>query len=810
MLKNYFKIAWRNLVKHKVFSLISIASLMVGTACCMLLLLYIKDETSYDRHHTHAKDLYRVTTSFHNIDGTPEAIATSSPPIVMTMLSEFPEVINAARIVSPPGAEENLIQYEEQSFFESKGLLADSTFFQMFDYEFAEGNPAEALKQPNSVVLTQTLAHKIFGDRSGLGETISISNNAGEYDYKITGILKDTDKKSHIEANFITSMSSEGLGKFITSITNWGGQNFIFSYIQLHPEASAEVLEAKLPAFLNKYGAKDLKELGMNKSLHLQPVTDIHLKSSFNFDLGQNGSIIYIYVMSAIAIFMQLIACINFMNLSTAKAAQRAGEVGVRKTLGANQATLVKQFLNESMLLVVVAILLSILLVELLLPYFNHLTGKSIGFQDIGLQYYVLSAIALTLVTGLLAGSYPAFFLSSFQPAKVLKGKINMQRSGGLLRKSLVVFQFVVAICLISGVIIIVSQLDYMRHQALGFETSSRIVIPLRTSEASERFPALKAKLSQQTGIQQVSASSVIPGRKVLHDFSLYPAGSNMENGIYCQRYFVDPDFTELLHLKILQGKDFGNNPNDGQDHRILINQTALSAFNFSQEDAIGQKLYTEWEGEVIEFEVIGVVNDFHHASLHQDIGAMVFHPSENEQFSYAIASAHPADMQQTLGIIQQSWKEVNPELPFEYTFLDQHIQQLYEDDQKMSQIIGSFTLVAILISCLGLYGLSAFVAERKVKEIGIRKVFGAQVITIVGLLSRDFTKLVLMAFLISVPLSYYIMQQWLQHFAYQIEIGARFFILAGLVALLIAWVTVSYHAIRAALANPVKSLRSE
>lgn len=810
MLKNYFKIAWRNLIKHKTFSLISIVGLTVGVACCMLLLLYIKDETSYDRHHMHAGDLYRVTTSFQNIDGTHKALATSSPPIVMTMLSNFPEIINATRIVSPPGVEENLIQYGEQSFFESKGLLADSTFFQMFDYEFVEGNPEEALKQPNAVVLTQTLAHKIFGEQEPLGETISISNNAGKYDYKITGILKDTDKKSHIEVNFITSMSSEGLGKFITSITNWGGQNFIFSYIQLHPKASPEALEAKLPAFLNKYGAKDLKELGMNKSLHLQPVTDIHLKSSFDFDLSQNGSIVYIYVLSAIAIFMLLIACINFMNLSTAKAAQRASEVGVRKTLGASQSTLVKQFLGESMLMVVIAILLSILLVELLFPYFNHLTGKSISFRDIGLQYYILSAIALTIITGLLAGSYPAFFLSSFQPARVLKGKVSMQLSVGFLRKFLVVFQFVIAICLISGVIIMISQLDYMRHQTLGFETDSRVVIPLRTSEASERYPQLRTKLNQQANIQQVAASSVIPGHKVLHDFSLYPTGSNMENGIYCQRYFVDYDFTELLHLKILYGRGFDRTRSTDQDNRILVNQTALQAFNFSPEEAIGQKVHTEYEGKHYEFEIIGVVNDFHQASLHQDIVPMAFHPSENEYFNYVIASVHPGDMKQALRAMEQSWKEVNPELPFEYIFLDQHIQQQYENDQKMSQVIGSFTLVAILISCLGLYGLSAFVAERKVKEIGVRKVFGAKVSTIVGLLSRDFTKLVMIAFFISVPLSYYIMYQWLQNFAYRIEMRPQFFILAGLVALFIAWTTVSYHAIRAAVANPVKSLRNE
>ncbi|MEQ9442098.1 MAG: ABC transporter permease [Cyclobacteriaceae bacterium] len=808
MIRSYFIIALRNLAKHKAFSVINIVGLTVGVACCLLLMLYIKAETGYDRHHQHAGELYRITTAFHNMDGINDHIATSSPPIAMAMPNDFPEVVNATRIVNPPGVDQNLIQYGEKALFETGGLLVDSTFFSMFDYAFVEGKPEKALSKPNTVVLAQELADKLFGRTDVLGEIISIGNNMGKYDYQVTGVIRKTDRKTHIDANFFTSMESEGLGTFVAHNDQWAGQNFVFSYIQLNPASTPEALEAKLPDFLNKYGAENFKALGINKTLHLQPVTNIHLKSNYDHELGQNGSIVYVYVLSAIAAFILLIACINFMNLSTAKASQRASEVGVRKTLGASRSGLVRQFLSESMLIVLIAVLLGGLLVEILLPYFNSLTGKNISFLDIHWSNYALAALGLTLVTGLLAGAYPAFYLSSFQPARVLKGKVVTQLSSGMLRKALVVFQFVIAICLISGVIIIVSQLDYMREQTLGFDATSRVVVPLRTPEVAEQYPALKTQLSQQAEIRQISASSVVPGQKILNDVRLYPAGSTVDNGIYCQRYFMDEGLVETLGLTILAGRSL--NWSTVREDQILINQLALANLGIPLEQAIGEKVYFNYEEETIALEIIGVVNDFHQLSLHQPIVSTIFHPGKASDFHYMVAEVHPAGMQQALQAIENAWKETVSVLPFEYTLLDQDIQQQYESDRRMSQIISSFTLVAILISCLGLYGLSAFVAERKVKEIGVRKVLGAKVSSIVRLLSQDFTKLVLIAFLISIPLSYYMMKQWLQNFAYQIDIGPQFFIIAGLMALLIAWGTISYHAIRAARANPVKSLRSE
>ncbi len=440
----------------------------------------------------------------------------------------------------------------------------------------------------------------------------------------------------------------------------------------------------------------------------------------------------------------------------------------------------------------------------------NNLTGKTLGFSDIYWPYYGLAAVAVTLIVGLLAGTYPAFFLSSFQPAKVLKGKMMLRGSSGLLRKGLVVFQFVIAIGLISGVMIILSQLAYMREKYLGFEATSRVVIPLHATEAAQHFQTLKDELSQQAEIRQVSATSVIPGRKVIQDLRLYPTGSNMENAAYCQRYFVDSDFLGVLELQLLAGRNFDPSSARHEDNPILINQLALKNLGIPQEEAVGEKLHYDYEGTTYTYEIIGVIKDFHQLSLHQPIAPMIFQPGDSTVYSYMVASVHPSGMKQALTSIEKSWEEIMTEVPFEYTLLDQQVQSQYESDRTMMQVIGSFTLIAILISCLGLYGLSAFVAERKVKEIGIRKVMGARVSSIVGLLSRDFTKLVLIAFVISVPLSYYLMSRWLQNFAYHIDIEPQSFLTAGMIAFTIAWLTVSYHAIRAALANPVDSLRSE
>ena len=403
MLSSYLKIAVRNLIKRKAFSVINIVGLAVGIACCLSLFLYIQDEISYDRHHPHASDLYRITTQFHSKEGIPEHVASASPPIAAGMVDEFPEVVNATRVVNPLQVDQNQIQYGEKLLSVDKGLIADSTFFALFDFPLAAGD-LKALSQPNSVVLSQALSLKIFDTTDALGKIISIGNSFGKYDYQVTGVLQATDWKSHIEANFFTSMRSEGLGAFVTNNNNWAGENFVYTYVQLNPGASPEVLETKLPAFLDKYGAADLEALGIRKSLHLQPVMDIHLQSDYAFELGQNGSMTYIYILSTIALFILLIACVNFVNLSTAQASQRANEVGVRKALGASQSLLVRQFLGESLLMVAVAVLLGGVLTELLFPLLNILTGKELSFSVSNWPYYLLATLVLTIMVGAASG----------------------------------------------------------------------------------------------------------------------------------------------------------------------------------------------------------------------------------------------------------------------------------------------------------------------------------------------------------------------------------------------------------------------
>ena len=810
MLRSYLKLSFRSLIKHKVFSIINIVGLAIGIACCLLLFLYIQDETSYDQHHAHASDLYRITTQFHNMEGLSEHIGAASPPIAMAMVDEFPEVVNATRLVNPLQVDQNRLQYGEKVLSEDKGLIVDSTFFALFDFPLAAGDPQRALSKPNSVVLTQALAYKIFDTTEALGKVISIGNSFGKYDYQVTGILQDTDRNSHIEANFFTSIESDGLGTFVAHDDEWAGENFVYSYVQLTPEASPKALEAKLPAFLEKYGAADLQALGIHKSLHLQPVMDIHLRSHHDFELGQNGSIVYIYVLSTIALFVLFIACVNFVNLSTAKASQRANEVGVRKTLGASRSSLVRQFLGESMMIVASSVLLGVLLTEVLLPSLSNLTNKSLHVSATYWPYYLLAAVALTFVVGLLAGFYPALFLASFQPARVLKGKATSSPSSGLLRKALVVFQFVIAIGLISGVVIILGQINYMSEQPVGFEAVSRVVVPLRTPEVARQYDALKNRFSQQSRVDRIAAANIVPGLYVVMDMGLYPTGSSLENSVTCRRYFVDEDFVDVLQLQLLRGRNLDRNSAQSHHNPVLVNQLALEKMGIPLERAVGEKLYRESGRRKTTYEIIGVVNNFHQLSLREPTVPMVFEPGDSSAYRYLIASVHPSGMKQTLAEMKKTWQETVTDLPFEFALLDDQIQHQYENDRRMMKIIGSFTLIAILISCLGLYGLSAFVAERKVKEIGIRKVMGARVIGIVGLLSRDFTKLVLMAFLISVPLSYYAMNRWLQDFAYHIDIGPWFFAVAGMIALGIAWLTVGYHAIRAALANPVDSLRSE
>ena len=808
MLKNYITMALRNLIKHKGFSFINIAGLSIGISCCLLLALYIQDEMSYDKHHTDVNNIYRIITEFHNDKGL-DRLQTASPPIALGMRDDLPEVENAARMLNPPGVAENLIKYGSSIFYIPKGYLADASLFDVLTYDFIEGNPKKALVHANSVVITETLSKKLFGTDPALNKLINISQGGPAGDFKVTGVIKEN-HKSHVNPNFIVSMTSSGWGDYMRSPAaqgEWAGQNFVPSYLRLVPGHNKEEVVKKMNQVLLKYGAEDMKALGFTKTLDLELVKDIYLKS----DVGQNPRITYLYVIASIAVFILLIACINFMNLSTAKATSRASEIGVRKVMGAYRSSLIGQILGEAMVLVIISILVSVVMMQMALPFFNQLTGKNISFGTENLLYFGSALAIITLITGLVAGSYPAFYLSSFQPAQVLKGKSALSDTSGWLRQSLVVFQFMIGIILVCGMIIIGKQLDFMENKYLGFESNAKIVLPLRTASAQKNYFTLQQELSRNSSVKQLSAADYMPGSFIWSDFSLYTRGGNMDNAILHRINRVDFGYIELLGLKIIAGRSFTDNREVESNGKVIINRTGAKALGFDPEQAVGQELYSEYQGEKQTYQIIGVLEDYHQVTLKEKINPilLMIKPA-GRNYDYAIATLASGKFDETIATIEKTWKSLINDTPFEYSFLDQDIQKQYDEDRKVSKIISSFTIIAMLISCLGLYGLSTYMAERRFKEIGVRKVMGASVNQIVGLMSKEFVRLVIIAIVISVPLALYAMNKWLEGFEYKIQIDALVFVYAGIAALTVALLTVSFESVKAAMGNPVDSLRNE
>lgn len=800
------------MLRNKAYSLINILGLSVGVACCLLLALYIKDEMSFDQHHADVDNLYRITTLINKHEGnTP--MGRTSAPIAWALKDEIPEIESVTRVVNPPGVALNLIKYETLNLYEPDGYIADSSVFDIFTYEFTEGNPKKSLVEANSVVINDQLARKLFGDAPALNKVININQGGSVADFRVTGVYK-LKNNSHLKANFFVSMtSSSGWCDLLRSpnvMNEWAGQNFLISYAKLETGHQAGDVIAKMNTVLMKHGAEDLKATGFTKELGLEPVKDIYLYSSDSGPFSKSSArITYLYVIGSIAIFILLIACINFMNLSTAKATKRANEVGLRKTLGAYRSSLIGQFLAEAMVIVAIAIFISIGIIQVALPIFNSITGKEIGFHSASVPFVAGSLLIITLVTGFVAGSYPAFYLSSFQPAKVLKGKSFLQSSNTFLRQSLVVVQFVIAITLVCGMLIIGKQLKFIQEKNLGFDTSQRIVLPLRTGTAQQNYTTLKQELEKNAAVKEVTGTTYIPGTQIWTDFHLYTEGGSVDNGIHVRNNAVEPNYLQTLNIPLISGRNFTEN-RAAEDGKAIVNRALVKKFGFTPESIIGKPLFFEWQGEKNEFEVIGVMEDFHQVSLKEEIFPLLFRVSAQPNTDYAVLNLESNDFQNALAAISKTWNTVNADTPFEYTFLDESIQKQYEEDKRVSKIITSFTVIAMIISCLGLYGLSTYMAERRFKEIGVRKVLGASINQIVAMMSGEFMKLVFIAFLIAVPISLYGINLWLEGFAYRTDPSAMVFILAGVAALLIALMTVSFESIRAASGNPVNALRNE
>ena len=810
------KIAWRNLMKNKVFSLINIVGLSTGLACCMLITLYILNETSYDRYHKNADNIYQVGTEFKGL-GNIKKLPNTPAAMGEIMKSVFPEIQQTTRLVRLFGEDKTLLQYTPQnnaikSFYETKGYLADSTFFRMFTYNFIAGDPSTALSNPNSVVLSEEIAKKIFGNQQALHKIIHISSSTnGDHDFEVTGVFKPINKPSHIDGRFFLSTMGGNVAQMIKNAgTNLANNNMYYTYLLLGPGADPKKLEAQFPAFVDKYAGKELKAVGFQKVQYLVSLKDIHLHSGSDADVTPSGSVTYLYILASIALFTLLIACINFMNLATARSSKRSSEVGIRKVLGAEKKLLIAQFLGESVMMSLIAFVFAILFTELLIPAFNSVSGKNLSLNYSNIVI-VLAFLLLSVLTGLLAGSYPAFYLSSFNPAKVLKGKFSNSLAAVSLRKGLVIFQFVISVVLIVASVVIAQQMKYLRSADLGFEQERQIVIPLRSENAKKIYSSFKDELLKQSTIADVGASAFYPGITNYSDNILYKQGESMQQGKDVRMNYVDTRFLQTLNITPVAGRLFSDDFPSDTSKAIILNEKAIKELGFaSPQESIGKKLYFDFQGKNYDFNIVGVVKDFHYEDLHLPITPYAFQLSMQPQYNYMIVHAKPGNIDNILASVKNSWHTLNPSEPFEYSFLDTDFQKNYDAEIRLSAIVGYFTAIAILISCLGLFGLATFSAEQRVKEIGVRKVLGASVSSIVALLSKDFLKLVGIAVLIASPLAWFAMNKWLQSFAYRIHINWTIFAITALAALLIALITISFQAIKAAIANPVKSLRSE
>ncbi|OOG76367.1 ABC transporter permease [Algoriphagus sp. A40] len=804
MWKNNIKISLRNLKKHMSLTAINVCGMAVGLVVCLLIGLFITDEFSYDKHLKDVDRLYRIAVRTTDVDwaGTPG-------PVAQGLADEFPEVEKATRLLKFPELDKMLLKTktggESKQFYETKGYFIDSTFFRVFDYQFSKGSPERALLAPNSVILSETLSAKLFGNTDPVNQSLTVGLPFGDFDFTVTGVFQDKGMKSHIDANFLLSMENNGTGDWVKSMTNWATNNIFYTYVKLEDNADPAAFEVKLASYFDRKAAADLKTMGFSKTLFVQPVRDIYLQSKLEYELGATGNLTTLYVFGSVAVFILLIACINFMNLATARSEKRSKEVGIRKLLGADRKALIWQFLGESILISLLGLLIALVGASLLLPFFNRMTGKELELYQSFLP--VAGIIVTAVLAGIAAGVYPAFFLSGFTPIKVLKGRFRGHMVGFSLRQVLVVFQFAISACLILMVFVIREQLDFVKKQDLGFAKDQQLVIPLQSEDAAGKYEVLKSGLLQNTNVKSVTIASTYPGIENIESMLYYAEGKSVEEVVNITNASVGDDFVETLGFKLLAGRSFTSDFKS-EVPSIILNESAIKALGYEVEDAVGRQVHNEWRGELNSLEIVGVVKDFHFQSLHKEIEPYAF--INNPYGGHLIANFQGGNATEVLESASTAWEKSAITEPFVYSFLDQDFQRNYKKEERTSSIIVGCALLAIFIACLGLYGLTAFMTEQRTKEIGIRKTMGATDWSIVALLSRDFGKTVLLAILISVPLSLYLASTWLENFAFKIDLHWGYFLITGLVALVIAMLTVSFQSVRTALMNPVDSLRSE
>ncbi|SEW53971.1 ABC transporter permease [Chitinophaga arvensicola] len=792
MFKNYLKIAWRNLWRNKVFSFINVMGLTIGLTACFFIFLYVHFEMSYDKFHSKGNRIYQVSCDVITPSETIKGGSTPWP-FGPNMQRDFPEVEAFTRF----SGGNLLVKKGNISFQEERTLFADSSMFRVFDFKLVHGDPATVLKDVNSIVLSRTAAKKYFADKNPVGETVLLTGDLTPA--TVTGVMEDMPENSQMKADMLVSMSS--LIKMNKGLDEQWGNFGAMTFLLLKPNTDAAALQAKFPDFVERHNGDERRKRKMFFTILLHPLEQIYLHS--DRPAFEKGSITNVYIFSIIAIFILFIACINFINLTTARSVERAKEIGIRKVVGATKQELIRQFIGECVLLCLVAFVLTVILFVALLPTFNLLAGKTISTGLLANSWYIGALLAGAIVIGLVAGIYPALVLSSFKPVTVLKGRFATGTKGIFLRKGLVVTQFAISIALITGTIVVYLQMHYIHSKDLGFAKDQMLVIDTHGDPAREAF---KAGLTDIPKVSDVTMSSGIPGGNTNGAYSEIQNKQGDMQVANLDLYDVDYDFLQQYKVKVLAGRGFSRDFGADSTHAMVINEAASKLFGYATPaEAIGRS-FRQWGREGT---IIGVVKDFHFRSLQENIKPLTLRlePRDCDMVSVRVA---PGDLSGTIAAIKRKWKNLMPNRPFNYFFLDEFFDRQYRTEERFGKLFLNFAVLAILISCLGLLGLASYSAIQRTREIGIRKVMGASVADIVNLLSKDFLKLVLISFVIATPVAWYFMHKWLEVFAYRISIGWWVFALSGFIALLIAVGTISYQAIKAALADPVKSMRAE
>ena len=811
MFRNYFTVAVRHLNSQKGYSFINVMSLSLGIACALLILLYIRDELSYDRYHEKADRIYRVISEERDGD---QVVRTAEVmmPTVKFMREDFPEVEDMVRFIPPGNAW--MIKYGDKGFYERNFYLADSSVFNVFSVPLLVGDPRTALTGIDQVVLSESIARKYFGDENPIGKILDAE---GSFHFEVTGVMRDLPANTHLGFDILAVFRiQEHYADNPADLWDWRQS---YSYVLLREGSDPAELEAKLPGFVEKY-VGDLYD-GENSSLtfRLQPVTDIHLHSHLERELAPNSDITYVYLFGAIAVFIILIACINFMNLATARSAGRAGEIGLRKTFGAARGQVIRQFISESMIMTGLAVCLALLLAVSSLPWFSLLTGKSMSL-DADTTWFALGAVVVIgAVVGFVAGSYPALYLSGLAPIKALNGMRSLGTGNVTVRRILVVGQFVISIALIICTGVVYSQLDFIRARNMGLNTDQVVAVPQTFAPVIEKSRVYKARVKEIPAVVNVAMSFLLPGHKnAVVPIKVRRPGQDESSKVDMNQAWTDDEFIETFGIELVAGRYFDSAfPGDWtRTGAIVVNEAVVARLGF---EAAGEAVGVEFDGieELIldseeqsrlQPSIVGVVRDFHYATLHKPIEPLVLFA--NYPGGYAMIKIDSEHMSEGLSAIEEAWHEINPDFAFEYFFVEDTFARLHEAEQRFDRVFVSFAALAVVIACLGLVGLSSFTAERRTKEIGVRKVLGATVPNLFRLLCNEFFWLVVVANVIAWPVAYTAMSRWLDDFAYRADLNWMPFILAGALAMAIALLTVGFQAVRAATANPVESLRTE